>query len=151
MFGKTNRKKQDIQTLVGTHTRISGDIEFHGGLHLDGTVVGNICAEDDADAVLSVSQEGVIEGTVKAPQVVLNGTVKGDVIATDRVELGPTARVVGNVVYNLIEMAIGAEVNGKLVHQTEGRPDFVGASGVDKKQSIAVDEQSRPLKRTEPG
>jgi cytoskeletal protein CcmA (bactofilin family) len=151
MFGKTNRKRNDIQTLVGVGTRITGDIEFHGGLHLDGTVVGNICAEDDTDAVLSISQDGLIEGTVKAPQVVLNGTVKGDVIATDRVELGPTARVVGNVVYNLIEMAIGAEVNGKLVHQTEGRPDFVGAHAVGKSQSVAVEEQAQPQKSTTPG
>ena len=151
MFGKTTKKRQDIQTLVGSGTRVTGDIEFQGGLHLDGTVVGNILAQDDADAVLSVSQNGLIEGTVKAPQVVLNGTVKGDVIATDRVELGPTARVVGNVVYNLIEMAIGAEVNGKLVHQPEGRPDFVGTPAVGNAKNSAVEEQSLPLKSTEPG
>lgn len=151
MFGKTTKKRQDIQTLVGSGTRIAGDMEFHGGLHLDGVVVGNILAKDDADAVLSVSQEGLIEGTVKAPQVVLNGTVKGDVIATDRVELGPTARVVGNVVYNLIEMAIGAEVNGKLVHQPEGRPDFVGTPGVEKKGNTNAEDQVQPLKSTEPG
>ncbi len=151
MFGKANRKRQDIQTLVGSGTRVTGDIEFQGGLHLDGTVVGSILAQDGADAVLSVSQNGLIEGTVKAPQVVLNGTVKGDVIATDRVELGPTARVVGNVVYNLIEMAIGAEVNGKLVHQPEGRPDFVGTPGVGNSKNIAVEKQTLPLKSTEPG
>ena len=151
MFGKTSKKRQDIQTLVGSSTHITGDIEFQGGLHLDGTVIGNICAENGTDAVLSISQDGLIEGTVKAPQVVLNGTVKGDVIATDRVELGPTARVVGNVVYNLIEMAIGAEVNGKLVHQPEGRPDFVGTPGVEKIQSVAVEEQTQAHKSIAPG
>jgi cytoskeletal protein CcmA (bactofilin family) len=52
---------------------------------------------------------------------VLHGIVRGDVYATKRVELGPTARVIGNVYYNLIEMAIGAEINGKLVHQPEGQ------------------------------
>ena len=50
-----------------------------------------------------------------------DGIVKGDVFASRRVELGPTARVTGNVYYNLIEMAIGAEINGKLVHQPEGQ------------------------------
>ncbi len=55
------------------------------------------------------------------PYVVLHGIVRGDVYATKRVELGPTARVIGNVYYNLIEMAIGAEINGKLVHQPEGQ------------------------------
>ena len=53
------------------------------------------------------------------PHVVLNGTVKGDVRATERVELGPKARVIGNVQYKLIEMSIGAEVNGKLIHESE--------------------------------
>ena len=55
------------------------------------------------------------------PFVLLEGTVKGDVFANKRVMLGPTARVIGNVYYNLIEMAIGAEINGKLVHQPEGQ------------------------------
>jgi cytoskeletal protein CcmA (bactofilin family) len=54
------------------------------------------------------------------PHVFLNGTVKGDVRATERIELGPKARVIGNVQYKLIEMAIGAEVNGKLIHESEG-------------------------------
>ena len=54
----------------------------------------------------------------------LNGTVKGDVRATERVELGPKARVIGNVQYKLIEMSIGAEVNGKLIHESES-----GAAG----------------------
>jgi cytoskeletal protein CcmA (bactofilin family) len=132
MFRKTTEKtprktsRQEISTLLGKETRITGDVEFTGGLHVDGTVVGNVFAAAGAgdDASLSVSEGGVVEGSVKAPEVVLNGTVKGDVTATRRVELGPTAKVIGNVVYQLIEMAIGAEVNGKLVHA-----DSAGASG----------------------
>ena len=70
---------------------------------------------------LSISDIGNIEGGVTVPYIVLNGIVRGDVYANRRVELGPTARVIGNVYYNLIEMAIGAEINGKLVHQPEGQ------------------------------
>jgi cytoskeletal protein CcmA (bactofilin family) len=51
------------------------------------------------------------------PNVVLNGTVKGDILAHDRVELGATAKVTGNVYYGLIEMEMGAEINGKLIHE----------------------------------
>ena len=51
------------------------------------------------------------------PNVVLNGAVKGDILAHDRVELGATARVTGNVYYALIEMEMGAEINGKLIHE----------------------------------
>ena len=119
MFGKTDKSKREITTLLGADTRITGDVEFTGGLHVDGTVVGNIVALQDGtdEAVVSVSEDGVVKGNVHAPEVVLQGTVEGDVTATRRVELGATARVVGNVIYSLIEMAIGAEVNGKLVHE----------------------------------
>ncbi len=117
MFRKPKSKQREIRTLIGPGTRVVGEIDFEGGLHLDGKVEGNIVARAGADAVLSVSPDGVVEGNVEVPEVVLSGTVNGDVVASERVELGPTARVVGNVVYQLIEMAIGAEVNGKLIHR----------------------------------
>jgi len=84
-------------------------------------------------AVLSISENGTVEGSVSVPNVVLNGTVKGDVSARERVQLGTTARVIGNVYYNLIEMAIGAEINGKLIHEPAGQPALVsGRDGADE-------------------
>ncbi len=120
MFGKSRRDQREITTLLGKGTRVVGHLSFEGGLHVDGSVEGNIVAPPDVNAAVSISSTGTVEGNVEAPEVVLNGTVKGDVFASERVELGPTARVVGNVVYNLIEMAIGAEVNGKLIHRPPG-------------------------------
>jgi cytoskeletal protein CcmA (bactofilin family) len=66
--------------------------------------------------MLVLSDHGSIEGEVRVPYVVLNGEVIGDVYAAERVELSAKARVSGNVFYNLLEMAMGAEVNGSLVH-----------------------------------
>ena len=109
-----------ITTLVGSHSRVHGDIHFSGGAHVDGFVKGNIKALDDDQAVLSVSEQGRVEGGVCVPHLLLAGTVKCDVTVTERVELAETARVMGNVQYKLIEMAIGAEVNGKLMHESEG-------------------------------
>ncbi len=117
------RKKQAttgpnrIDTLVGAGTRIIGDVHFSGGLHVDGHVKGNVDAPPASSSTLSVSDAGVIEGSVAVPNVVLNGVVKGDIIANGRVELGAHARVSGNVYYGLIEMAIGAAINGKLIHE----------------------------------
>jgi cytoskeletal protein CcmA (bactofilin family) len=119
MLGKKSRSQAPIGTLVGADTRVHGDIEFSGGFHVDGYVKGNVRATKDERAVLSISERGCVEGAVVVPHVVLNGTVKGDVRATERVELGPKARVIGNVQYKLIEMSIGAEVNGKLIHESE--------------------------------
>ena len=117
MFNRNKPKHQRIDTLIGAGTRIIGDVQFGGGFHVDGHVKGNVDAPPDSGATLSVSDSGVVEGSVAVPNVVLNGTVKGDILAHDRVELGATARVTGNVYYGLIEMEMGAEINGKLIHE----------------------------------
>jgi cytoskeletal protein CcmA (bactofilin family) len=96
-----------------------GDVRFAGGLHVDGTVKGNVVAEEDEPSVLTLSETGTIEGEVRVPNVILNGTVIGDVHARQHIELAPHARITGNVYYSLIEMAMGAEVNGNLVHVAE--------------------------------
>lgn len=114
---KSKPKSQRIDTLIGATTRIIGDVQFSGGFHLDGHIKGNVDATPESGAMLSVSDSGVVEGAVAVPNVVLNGTVKGDILAHDRVELGATARVTGNVYYSLIEMEMGAEINGKLIHE----------------------------------
>ncbi|MDH5231796.1 MAG: polymer-forming cytoskeletal protein [Gammaproteobacteria bacterium] len=118
MMGKKRRSTARIDSLIGQNTEIQGDVVFTGGLHVDGKVKGNVIARD-AGSLLTVSDQGVVEGEVRVPSIVLNGVVNGDVYAGERIELASRARVSGNVYYNLIEMAIGAEVNGKLVHRTD--------------------------------
>lgn len=128
MFGRKQRRQGVVDTLVGPNSEVNGDIHFSGGCHIDGSVKGGISADLDGHAALSISEQGHVEGGVTVPYVVLNGIVRGDVIASERVELGSTARVIGNVYYNLIEMAIGAEINGKLVHQPEGKVPLLDQS-----------------------
>jgi cytoskeletal protein CcmA (bactofilin family) len=133
MFGMKQRRHTVVDTLVGSNSKINGDVHFQGGCHIDGTVKGNVTADPDSESALSISDIGNVNGGVTVPYVVLNGIVRGDVFANRRVELGPTARVIGNVYYNLIEMAIGAEINGKLVHQPEGQVPLL-------KQTQRIDE-----------
>ncbi|MFT5133321.1 MAG: cytoskeletal protein CcmA (bactofilin family) [Gammaproteobacteria bacterium] len=117
MWGNSRKRRATkIDTLIGQHTEVFGDIRFNGGLHIDGTIKGNVIAERASNSMLSLSEQGTIEGEVNVPFVVLNGVVIGDVHGGEHVDLASKARVTGNVYYNLIEMAIGAEVNGKLVH-----------------------------------
>lgn len=139
MLRRKSRSQAPIGTLVGAETKVYGDIEFTGGFHVDGYVKGNVRATLDDRSTLSISERGCIEGSVVVPHVALNGTVKGDVRATERVELGPKARVIGNVQYKLIEMSIGAEVNGKLIHESEG-------SAVAKATVRPQIESVRPVK-----
>lgn len=109
-----------IDTLIGMKSEIHGDLHFSGGLHIDGKVIGNVVAEEGSTAMLILSEHGSIEGEVKVPNMILNGEVVGDVYGSTRVELAPKSRIKGSVYYNLIEMAIGAEVNGGLIHQPAG-------------------------------
>jgi len=121
MFGrKKGFSASRIDTLVGQGTEINGDLGFTGGLHVDGTIKGNVEAEPGSTAILILSEFGRIEGEVNVPNMVLNGEIVGDVYGSTRVELAPKSRIKGSVYYNLIEMAIGAEVNGGLVHQPQG-------------------------------
>lgn len=119
MFKRKQNKDLKIDTLIGSGTRINGDVEFSGGLHLDGYINGNVSGEAAGEAVLSVSEQGGIEGSVNVPNVILNGIVKGDIEAASRVELGAKARVLGNVQYSAIETAVGAQINGKLIHKVK--------------------------------
>ncbi len=108
-----------VTTVVGKNTEIKGDLTFSGGLHVDGTILGNVTGDQDDSSAITLSEAGKIEGDVRVSNVILNGTVVGDVFALQRVELAPMARVTGTVYYCFLEMAMGAEVNGQLVHTEE--------------------------------
>lgn len=119
MFNRREKKVNTrVDTLIGKLAKVQGDIEFSGGLHLDGRVTGSVRAAEGAAATLSVSETGVVDGSVDVPSVVLNGVVRGDIIARVRVVIGALAKVEGNVQYGAIEMALGAQINGKLIPAT---------------------------------
>jgi cytoskeletal protein CcmA (bactofilin family) len=130
MFSR-DTKQARIDTLIGKASRVHGDLEFAGGLHLDGSIAGNVRASPSEDSSLSISETGSIEGNVEAVNVMLNGTVRGDIVARDRVVLGATARVQGNVYYGVIEMTLGAQIMGKLTRISEKAVETVpeGAAG----------------------
>ena len=104
-------------TLVAAHTEVIGDIKFADQLYVNGRVTGNVYADDDK-ATLIISEAGCISGEVHVPNVVINGLVEGNVFASQRVELAAKAQVKGNLHYNLVEMALGAVVDGQLLHDT---------------------------------
>jgi cytoskeletal protein CcmA (bactofilin family) len=115
MFRRDPKTTALIDSLVSASTRIQGDVQFGGGLHLDGAVTGSVRAAADSASRLVISETAVVEGSVVAQVVELHGTVRGDIHASGRVALGPRARVEGNLHYGSIEMAAGAHIKGKLV------------------------------------
>lgn len=102
-------------TLIAPHTEVIGDIKFSDQLYVNGRVTGNVLAEDEK-AILVISEDGFVAGEVRVPNIVINGAVEGDVYAGHKVELAAQAKVKGNLYYKLIEMQLGALVDGQLVH-----------------------------------
>jgi cytoskeletal protein CcmA (bactofilin family) len=105
-----------IGSLIGVGTRITGTVTFAGGLRVDGEITGNVNSKSVEDGTLVLGEQGRVEGKLVAPRVVINGTVVGQTISTDFVELQPGARIKGNTYYKRLAMRPGAAVDGQLVH-----------------------------------
>lgn len=140
MFGDKKSPRNGnhaVETLVGPHAVIRGDVSFTGGLYVEGTIHGKVLAEDGSAAVITIADSGHVEGEVRAPVVVINGRMTGDIYAAERIELAANARVNGNIHYKVVEMAAGAMITGRLIHadaplaQLTG-PEAPGAAGKPK-------------------
>ena len=120
MLGKKNNRDNHmvVDALIGPQVVIRGDVVFSGGLYVEGRIEGKVLAEDGAKAMLTLAEQGHIEGEVRAGVVVLSGRLDGDVHASERVELTATARVNGNIHYQVVEMAAGAQLTGRLIHSS---------------------------------
>jgi cytoskeletal protein CcmA (bactofilin family) len=130
MFGgnanKPGPKPQNrIDCLIGAGTSIEGNVVFTGGLRVDGHVRGNIVAEEGKPGTLVLSEQAKVEGEIRVPHIVINGTVTGPVQSTEYVELQAKANVTGDVHYNTLEMQLGAVVEGRLVHEAAAKSDKV--------------------------
>ena len=114
---KSSRPPQKrIDSLIGAGTTVHGDVKFTGGLRIDGIVHGKVSTIDSLPGTLVISEQATIEGQVQVSHVVINGSVKGPVVANDYLELQAKARVDGDVLYRTLEMHVGAIVQGKLAH-----------------------------------
>ncbi|MGA7964763.1 MAG: polymer-forming cytoskeletal protein [Gammaproteobacteria bacterium] len=133
---RTRVRGAEITTLVGIGTTVTGNVCFSGGLHLEGRVEGNIEATDN-EARLDVSDEGYVVGEIQVGTVIVNGTVEGDIHSNVRLILGTQAHIDGNVYYNVLEMAAGAAVNGKLLYRPQSEP-------------LALEHQKAHAKKAEP-
>ena len=107
-------------SLIAVGAELHGDLRFQGAVQVDGKVIGNLVA---SEGMVRVSAQGQVEGEIRAPHIVIDGEVIGDVHASGHLELGVRARVRGNLYYALMEMAMGAQIEGRLCRlQDEARP-----------------------------
>ena len=126
---------ETIDTLIGTGSMLQGDLEFTGGLRVDGHIKGHISAQDTNKGTLVLSESGVVEGDINVPHVVVNGTVKGNIVSSGHVELQAKAKITGDIHYKAVEMELGAMLNGSLVSDTSAPVYDVISGGVDSEES----------------
>jgi cytoskeletal protein CcmA (bactofilin family) len=110
-------------TLIANNCEISGDFHFSDHLLVNGTIKGDIYAQDGSKAVVTISEKGSVKGDIRVPKVIVNGKVFGDIHSDKHIELAAKAEIKGNIYYNLIEMVMGSRVDGSLVHEKEGKAD----------------------------
>ena len=119
MFTKQPSKPQSrIDSLIGSGTRIDGNVTFSGGLRVDGEIKGNVTALPELPSTLVISEQARIEGEIHVSHLVVNGTIDGPVFASEFLELQSSSRVRGDVHYSRLEMHLGAVVEGRLMHRT---------------------------------
>ncbi|MDQ6958732.1 MAG: polymer-forming cytoskeletal protein [Mariprofundaceae bacterium] len=107
----TSSENQNIDTLIGEHSHFNGELSFEGAVRIDGKFEGNIRSTNEG--TLIVSEEAQIIGEVDVPNLLLHGTVRGNVRATKSLKIGPTGRLNGDVEYSIVSLAEGAAVNGR--------------------------------------
>ncbi len=128
MFGgkKNNKFANGGHTLFDHAIEIRGSVIFGGNLDIEGTVIGDVIAAEGQDALVRVRDKGCVQGEIRAPRVIIDGQVIGDIYSSKHLELASKADVNGNVHYSVIEMVKGASVNGNLIHADDHVPEQHG-------------------------
>ncbi|MDX8404256.1 MAG: polymer-forming cytoskeletal protein [Mariprofundaceae bacterium] len=102
---------QHIDTLIGAHSSFKGELAFEGAVRVDGRFEGNL--RSTKDGTLIVSQGAEISGEVHVPNLILHGTIKGNVHASRNLKVGETGCINGDVEYRIITLAEGGTINGR--------------------------------------
>jgi cytoskeletal protein CcmA (bactofilin family) len=129
---KNTHPQKRIDCLIGAGTVVHGDINFVGGLRIDGQVKGNVVAAGGEPGTLVISENARVDGEIRVSHVVINGTVNGPVAANDYLELQAKARITGDLSYKTLEMHVGAVIEGRLNHSEPG-----SASVVELKRAVS--------------
>jgi cytoskeletal protein CcmA (bactofilin family) len=82
-----------IAGLIDQGTELKGDLTFKGAFRIEGHFKGTI----NSDSLLIIGERGKVEADVKVGQVVINGEIRGNVQASERVEIHSKGRVYGTI------------------------------------------------------
>jgi len=126
-----NDHHQQIDTLIGVHSVITGELSFEGAVRIDGRFEGNI--HSSKGGVLIVSEGAQISGDVDVPSLILHGTIEGNVRASESLKLGETGCLNGDLDYSVMTLAEGSAINGRCSRISDKVSDISQAT--QKKQA----------------
>jgi cytoskeletal protein CcmA (bactofilin family) len=110
-----NMAKKKELTLIATDAELIGDITFSSQLVVNGVLRGSTSAEEPG-ASMTVSPGGHVVGDIRAPVVLIHGKVDGTVYALEHLEIAEGAVIQGDLHYTVLQMHMGASVQGRLIH-----------------------------------
>jgi cytoskeletal protein CcmA (bactofilin family) len=102
-------KEGRLSGFVGHGTTLTGETNFQMMLRVDGHLTGSVASDG---GTLIVGTNGVVDANVSVASAMINGTVNGDIVATERLQLGRTAKVVGNIETPRLVLEDGAILEG---------------------------------------
>jgi cytoskeletal protein CcmA (bactofilin family) len=102
-------KEGVLNGFIGNGTTFTGEASFKGMLRVDGQVTGRITSED---GTLIVGNNGHVDANIEVAVATIHGTVNGDIIASKRIEIGRTSRVIGNIQAPTLVIEQGAVFEG---------------------------------------
>ncbi len=102
-------KEGRLSGFVGHGTTLTGETVFQAMLRVDGHLVGSISSDA---GTLIVGTNGQVDANISVSTANISGAVNGDIIATEKIQLGRTARVVGNIQTPRLTIEDGAVLEG---------------------------------------
>ncbi len=105
----------DARAYLDSGSKISGKLFFEGPTRIDGQVDGEIHAKDS----LTIGESAVVTAQVKSGSIVIAGRVSGDIVASQRIEIRPSAKVLGNITAPILVVHEGAVFEGHCSMQPE--------------------------------
>ena len=107
-------KKKEL-TLIATDAELVGDISFSSQLVVNGVLRGSTSA-GELGASMTVSSGGHVIGDIRVPVVLIHGRVDGTVYALEHLEIAEGAVIQGDLHYKVLQMHMGASVQGRLIY-----------------------------------
>lgn len=111
---KQNRRTLDkvggVSSVIGAGSEFEGDFKGAGNYVIYGKVTGS----SDVKGTIVLEEGGTWNGTIRGENIIVAGTVNGDVLASVKIELAPSAKISGNVLGPVIAIAEGAVIEGQM-------------------------------------